>query len=108
MNDAERAARKLSSAICDAVCTKSVSAKEWLHLNKAPTIDEIKTPDPASFIAVCVKLDIDWQQLNKSLIDAANIPEEEPSNCTLVQVTELSYSVCNETDFDGERARKNP
>lgn len=75
MTEREIAAEMLQSAICAAICSNDLTAREWLFLHRKPTTHEIRYPAANGFILTCRKLKIRWPKLYKSLILAEKLPK---------------------------------
>lgn len=81
-----QAAHILQNRICAALCDDDAEAISWLLLSRKPTLEQIKTPNPDSFIYLCRMIGIRWNLLRKTLISAVEI-----SNPVIAQTYEQCY-----------------
>lgn len=108
----ERAADSLQRAIHDALCGSDPdiieNAKEWLMIDERPALEEIISPAPGSFIAVCDLLGIGWSELYKTIKSAFYLPDTNPRHrLRLVHKNEpcynLDYAPRPKTNIDRNR-----
>lgn len=95
----------LQTAICDALCGPSArirrKAKKWLHIYRAPTVEDLRSSKPDSYISVCRELGLSWILLRESVKSALAL--EETPKLKLVPPLELSYNVVCEKNSNSIR-----
>ena len=99
---------KLQRAIYNSVCSNHSqaidAAREFLLLDRYPSIDEIVSPEYGGFIYCCRELDLNWLDLSQAIQEASKIEYPKP-HLRLVQRFELQYSKSHEENSNCYRTR---